>query len=230
MSPWLIYAGLTTAILLGTILGLALTAIGAQSEERRRPGYITDSAHPMARSGAAARARAQSPAPPSRSEVLKAIDRAPIRLPWNMKGRFDGPMITVSGEWGTVTAPANAMHWDRFFEVPGQWSRLPGLGASVKAIADGVTPAMHDDQGLHLEAFPPQQGQDVGSEVELARRRAQQQPTEQHDLSCWPYRAEAKAAGCTCRWAGITSIIEFDVACPILNQHRDVQLLGGDAA
>ena len=35
-----------------------------------------------------------------------------------------------------------------------------------------------------------------------------------------PQEAEAKRAGCTCRWWGRGSIVTFDELCPILELHR----------
>jgi len=36
----------------------------------------------------------------------------------------------------------------------------------------------------------------------------------------WPFRAESVRNGCTCRWWGEASIVDFDTDCPILQHHR----------
>jgi hypothetical protein len=56
---------------------------------------------------------------------------APIPMPWTKRRWWQrqprSPMIRVSGDFGTLWAPAEALHWDRYFDI--DLSRQPPRAA-----------------------------------------------------------------------------------------------------
>lgn len=104
MSHWLTIGGPALAVSTALAISAAIIGLGRQSED-------TDHARRRRALGrAASRARAQAP--------------TPVQLPWTPRRRRfgrgvkpGGPMICVSGSFGTLWARAEAMHWDQYFGV-----------------------------------------------------------------------------------------------------------------